>query len=56
MQFTRQHAHLLERTLHDQALERANGLQNEGDLETGDHPMSNEDASIQVVFNGEIYN
>ncbi len=26
------------------------------DLESGDQPIGNEDASIQIVFNGEIYN
>lgn len=26
------------------------------DLSTGDQPMCNEDSSIQIVFNGEIYN
>src|SRR5580704_2217004 len=26
------------------------------DLFTGDQPMANHDASIQIVFNGEIYN
>ena len=26
------------------------------DLKTGDQPMSNEDGTIHIVFNGEIYN